>query len=146
MIVKLEVTASEKVAVKSQFEPFGYSVLVSVENLEIQHADEIEGHASTLFRRAKEAIKTAQREDGIGIPKLSTEAPAASRNGDHAASSKQIDLIRSLAERSGMDEARLREFSIRTVGGPVEQLSKFDSSRLINALQHAGIKANGRAR
>lgn len=145
MIVKLEVTASEKIAARSQYEPNGYSVLVAVENLEIQDADEIQAHASTLFRRAKEAIQTAQREDGIGMPKPLAEAPSTPRNGEHLASPKQIELVHSLAKRAGMDEARLQEFAGRAVGG-LKALSKFDASRLINALQDAAPKANGRAR
>lgn len=133
MIVRLEVTASEKVATRSQYEPNAYSVLVSVENLEVQHPDELQAQAETLFRRAKEAINTAKREDGIGEDK-----------GKNGASPKQIELIQSLAKRASMDGARLREFAGQTVGGPVDQLTKFDASRLINALQH--VPVNGRAR
>ncbi len=134
MLVRLEITASEKVATRSQYEPNAYSVLVSVENLEVQHPDELQAQAETLFRRAKEAINTAKREDGIG-----EEA-----KGKNGASPKQIELIQSLAKRASMDDVRLREFAGQTVGGPVEQLNKFDASRLINALQHVPI--NGRAR
>ena len=149
MIVRLEVTASEKIATRSQYEPNGYSVLVSVENLEIHHPDELQAQAETLFRRAKEAINTAKLADGIGEGKI-VEEPRSSqarapRNGEHVASAKQIDLIQSLAKRAGMDELGLQKFAGNAVGG-MEQLSKFDASRLINALQHAPIAANGRAR
>jgi hypothetical protein len=142
MIVRLEVTASEKIAARSQYEPNGYSVLVSVENLEIHHPDELQGQAETLFRRAKAAIDTAKREDGLGVKVV--EEPG-KRPTEHAASPKQLELIHSLAKRAGMDEPRLREFAGKAVGG-LEPLSKFDASRLINALQQAPIAANGRAR
>jgi hypothetical protein len=42
-----------------------------------------------------------------------------------------------------MDELRLREFADQAVGG-VQGLTRFDASRLINALQHVPI--NGRPR
>ena len=145
MIVRLEVTASEKVATRSQYEPNGYSVLVSVENLEIHHPDELQAQAETLFRRAKEAINTAKLADGIGEKVIDESKARAPRNGEHVASAKQIDLIQSLAKRAGMDELGLQKFAGNAVGG-MEQLSKFDASRLINALQHAPISANGRAR
>jgi hypothetical protein len=141
MLVRLEVTASEKVAARSQYEPNGYSVLVSVENLEVQHADELQAQAETLFRRAKEAIQTAKREDGIGMKV--EEAKAKPRTEGPPASSKQVELIQQLAKRAGMDEPRLKEFADQAVGG-VEGMTKFDASRLINALQHVPI--NGRHR
>lgn len=149
MIVRLEVTASEKIAARSQYEPNGYSVLVSVEHLEVSHPDELQAQAETLFRRAKAAIETAKREDGLGGAKAAEEPRAsqarAPRNGEHAASAKQIDLVHSLAKRAGMDEAEFHKFAVRAVGG-MERLNKFDASRLINALQQAPIAANGNGR
>jgi hypothetical protein len=141
MMVRLEVTASEKVAARSQYEPNSYSVLVSVENLEVQHPDELQAQAETLFRRAKEAIHTAKREDGLESKEV--EAKARPARGEPSASTKQLELIQQLAKRAGMDELRLREFADQAVGG-VQGLTRFDASRLINALQHVPI--NGRPR
>jgi len=140
MLVRLEVTASEKIAARSQYEPNAYSVLVSVENLEVQHPDELQAQAETLFRRAKEAINTAKREDGIGVVE---ESKNTSKNGGPPASSKQVELIQQLARRAGMDDARLRGFTEHAVGR-IEGMTKFDASRLINALQH--LPVNGRPR
>lgn len=140
MLVRLEVTASEKVAARSQYEPNSYSVLVSIENLEVQHPDELQAQAETLFRRAKEAINTAKREDGIGKVE---ESKNTSKNEGPPASTKQVELIQQLARRAGMDDVRLRDFAEQAVGR-IEGMNKFDASRLINALQH--IPLNGRPR
>ena len=146
MIVKLEVSASEKIAARSQFEPNGYSVAISVEHLDVSHPDEIQGQAVALFERAKAAIATARLADGLGEAKIVEEPKArAPRNGEHLASTKQVDLIHSLAKRAGMDEAEFHKFAVRAVGG-MEELNRFDASRLINALQQAPIAANGNGR
>ncbi len=149
MIVKLEVTASEKIAARSQYEPNNYSVAISVEHLDVSHPDELQAQAETLFRRVKAAIATAKLADGIGEAK-SVEEPRdsqarAPRNGEHLASAKQVDLIHSLAKRAGMGEADFHKFAVRAVGG-MESLSRFDASRLINALQQAPVAANGNGR
>lgn len=134
MLVRLEVTAAEKVALRSQYEPNSYSVLVSVENLEIQHPDEIQAQAETLFRRAKDAIETAKRQDGVANKAADERRPQASQ--------KQVELIQQLAKRAGLDRQGLRDFAVKAVGS-VDDLSRFDASRLINALQH--VSMNGRA-
>ena len=131
MIVRLEVSASEKVALRSQYEPNSYGVLIAVENLELQHPDELKCHAEELFRKAKEAIASAKREDGVDV----RVAPLASP--------KQRDLIQALAKRAGLDEQRLTALAKETVGSSPEQLNRYDASRLIGALEHVG---NGRPR
>ena len=60
-----------------------------------------------------------------------------------AASGAVGSVAGQLAKRAGMDEPRLKEFADQAVGG-VEGMTKFDASRLINALQHVPI--NGRHR
>ena len=153
MIVKLEVTASEKVAVRSQYEPNNYSVLISLDRLEVSGAEELQAQAETLFRRAKDAIASAKRNDGVEMPKAEIVQPASNGTAsvatghakEHQASSKQLDLIQSLAKRAGLDDQKLREFAQNAVGGMVE-ITKFDASRLINALQHLLMPAQGRAR
>lgn len=152
MIVRLEVTASEKVAIRSQFEPSSYGVLVSIEHLDIGSPDELVAQANTLFRRAKEAIATAKSEDGVLLEAKPKEVQPSGNghapNGqgkEHQASSKQLDLIQSLAKRAGLDDQKLREFAQNAVGG-LDNLTKFDASRLINALQHLQVPAHGKAR
>lgn len=149
MIVKLEVTASEKIAARSQFEPNNYSVLISVDQLEVTNTSELLEQADNLFRRAKEAIARAKTADGLGETQPTNgEARAAqpvSDSKEHQASGKQLELIHSLAKKAGMDEVRLRDFAAHAVGG-LDSITKFDASRLINALQHVQIPANGRAR
>jgi hypothetical protein len=148
MIVKLEVAASEKIAARSQFEPNNYSVLISVDQLEVTNTSELLEQADNLFRRAKEAIGRAKTADGLGQPLPNGDSRAAqpvSDSKEHQASTKQLDLIHSLAKKAGMDDGRLREFAHQAVGG-IDGLTKFDASRLINALQHAPLPVNGRAR
>ena len=143
MIVRLEVTASEKVAARSQYEPNGYSVLVSVDQLELSHPDELLAQADTLFRRAKEAIANARRADGLEPG----SAPTAAGNGHGNGSSgnghnrlpvtdKQLELIRILARKASLSPDELERLSLESVGQATAQLDRYEASRLIGALQH----------
>ena len=146
MIVRLEVTASEKVAARSQYEPNGYSVLVSVDQLEIGHPDELLAQADTLFRRAKEAIANARKADGLEAGSASTVAPGAAHghgngstsNGHNRlpATDKQLELIRILARKASLSPDELERLSLEAVGQATAQLDRYEASRLIGALQH----------
>ena len=142
MIVRLEVTASEKVAARSQYEPNGYSVLVSVDQLELSHPDELLAQADTLFRRAKEAIANARRADGLEAGPAPTPAVGhgngSSGNGHNRlpATDKQLDLIGILARKAGLSPDELERLSLESVGQATAQLDRFEASRLIGALQH----------
>ena len=148
MIVRLEVSASEKVATRSQYEPNHYSVLVSVDQLSIEHPDELLGQADTLFRRAKEAIENAKRVDGLGAGPSQAAQPQpalAVHNGatqpphhgsaDNRATDKQLRLIHKLARDQRLDREGLEAACQAAVGRQSHELSKFDASRVIAALQ-----------
>ncbi|QDU66331.1 hypothetical protein [Engelhardtia mirabilis] len=152
MIVRLEVSASEKISARSQYEPNNYSVLVSVDQLSIEHPDELLGQADILFRRAKEAIDNAKRLDGLdGVPRQAV-AVAATANGRSQppnrvaayngaaggtprATDKQLQLIHRLAHSKRLDRDGLEELCLEATGHPSHELSKFDASRVITALQ-----------
>ena len=149
MIVRLEVSASEKVATRSQYEPNHYSVLVSVDQLSIEHPDELLGQADTLFRRAKEAIENAKRVDGlsaapVGAVQAADTRPDTSRRAQTGlprgefgseATEKQLRLIHRLARERRLDRDGLEALCRSAAGKPSHELSKFDASRVIAALQ-----------
>ena len=145
MIVRLEVSASEKVATRSQYEPNHYSVLVSVDQLSIEHPDELLGQADTLFRRAKEAIENAKRNDGLDSGPAPPRPALAAHNGaphqahqgtaDNRATDKQLRLIHKLARDQRLDREGLESACQAAVGRQSHELSKFDASRVIAALQ-----------
>ena len=142
MIVRLEVTASEKVAARSQYEPNGYSVLVSVDQLELSHPDELLAQADTLFRRAKEAIANARKADGLEAGSAPTvgngHGNGSNGNGRDRlpATDKQLELIRILARKASLSPDELERFSVESVGQATAQLDRYEASRLIGALQH----------
>ena len=146
MIVRLEVTASEKIAARSQYEPNHYSVLISVEQLELGHSEELLGQADTLFRRAKEAIANAKRADGltVTIPQTNGAGNGHSGNGRPGlpATDKQMGLIQTLRTKAGLAPDELERLSVQSVGEPTENLDRFGASRLIGALQHV-VRSGG---
>ena len=133
MIVKLEVSASEKIAGRSQYEPNHYSVLIGVEHLDVESSDELLGQARTLFTRAKEAITEAKQADGLTEAKPPTNGKA--HTGSAPATDKQLGLIDRLAHRVGMSPDNLQSVARDSVQQDVKELSKYNASRLIGVLQ-----------
>lgn len=125
-----------------------------MEQLSIEHPDEITGQADTLFRRAKEAIENAKRLDGLGgrpseggnghAPQRATEG----RNGGAGhrgnagpaprATEKQLRLIHQLARQRKMERDDLEALCREAVGCASDELSKFDASRVITAMKGEG--------
>jgi hypothetical protein len=134
MIVKLEVSASEKIAGRSQYEPNHYSVLIGVEHLDVESSDELLGQARTLFTRAKEAITEAKQADGFTDISQPTNGKAP-RNASAPATEKQLGLIDRLAHRVGMSPDNLQTVARDSVQQDVKELSKYNASRLIGVLQ-----------